>query len=224
MTAQTLDTIFYRGNEYWLSSEPLEGYKQLPQFLALSTANHKGYTAAWAVVGEYLFIVSLSGALPDAAEASLETIFPGCQAPVLAEWYSGELRMQRGRLLSPAEFCPLFEIENILSIESGRIKGCRTLHRQWVPERRLDPILFRPVEELDDVCAESLAKLKTANILRIGDLIHLTAIKLIRMANLDVGAIEEIEEVLASRGLVLGMRVEGWPPKISPDNLGLPTR
>ncbi len=75
-----------------------------------------------------------------------------------------------------------------------------------------DPILLRPVDELE-LTVRSANCLKAENIYYIGDLIQRTETELLKTPNLGRKSLNEIKEVLASRGLALGSRLEGWPPQ-----------
>ena len=55
--------------------------------------------------------------------------------------------------------------------------------------------------------------LKAENIYYIGDLIQRTETELLKTPNLGRKSLNEIKEVLASRGLTLGARLENWPPQ-----------
>ncbi len=46
----------------------------------------------------------------------------------------------------------------------------------------------------------------------IGDLVQRTEVELLKTPNLGKKSLTEIKDVLASRGLSLGMRLENWPP------------
>ena len=76
---------------------------------------------------------------------------------------------------------------------------------------QVDPILLRPVDELE-LTVRSANCLKAENIFYIGDLIQRTENELLKTPNLGRKSLNEIKEVLASRGLTLGMKLEGWPP------------
>lgn len=76
---------------------------------------------------------------------------------------------------------------------------------------RFDPILLRPVDELE-LTVRSANCLKAENIYYIGDLIQRTENELLKTPNLGRKSLNEIKEVLASRGLTLGMKLENWPP------------
>jgi DNA-directed RNA polymerase subunit alpha len=77
--------------------------------------------------------------------------------------------------------------------------------------QQFDPILLRPVDELE-LTVRSANCLKAENIYYIGDLIQRTENELLKTPNLGRKSLNEIKEVLASRGLTLGMRLENWPP------------
>jgi DNA-directed RNA polymerase subunit alpha len=76
---------------------------------------------------------------------------------------------------------------------------------------QFDPILLRPVDELE-LTVRSANCLKAENIYYIGDLIQRTETELLKTPNLGRKSLNEIKEVLASRGLSLGMKLENWPP------------
>ena len=76
---------------------------------------------------------------------------------------------------------------------------------------QIDPILVRPVDDLE-LTMRSANCLKAENIYYIGDLIQRTENELLKTPNLGRKSLNEIKEVLASRGLTLGMKLENWPP------------
>ena len=86
--------------------------------------------------------------------------------------------------------------------------------KQIEPEKEepeVDPVLLRPVDDLE-LTVRSANCLKTENIHYIGDLIQRTEVELLKTPNLGKKSLTEIKDVLASRGLSLGMRLENWPP------------
>jgi DNA-directed RNA polymerase subunit alpha len=80
-----------------------------------------------------------------------------------------------------------------------------------VMEEEVDPILLRPVDDLE-LTVRSANCLKAENIYYIGDLVHRTEVELLKTPNLGKKSLTEIKDVLASKGLGLGMRLENWPP------------
>lgn len=78
-------------------------------------------------------------------------------------------------------------------------------------EPQIDPVLLRPVDDLE-LTVRSANCLKAENIYYIGDLIQRTEVELLKTPNLGKKSLTEIKDVLASRGLSLGMKLENWPP------------
>ncbi|MBY5923620.1 DNA-directed RNA polymerase subunit alpha [Ferrimonas balearica] len=81
-----------------------------------------------------------------------------------------------------------------------------------------DPILLRPVDDLE-LTVRSANCLKAEAIHYIGDLVQRTEVELLKTPNLGKKSLTEIKDVLASRGLSLGMRLENWPPASLADNM-----
>jgi DNA-directed RNA polymerase subunit alpha len=78
-------------------------------------------------------------------------------------------------------------------------------------ENEVDPILLRPVDDLE-LTVRSANCLKAENIYYIGDLVQRTEVELLKTPNLGKKSLTEIKDVLASRGLSLGLRLDNWPP------------
>jgi DNA-directed RNA polymerase subunit alpha len=76
---------------------------------------------------------------------------------------------------------------------------------------QVDPILLRPVDDLE-LTVRSANCLKAENIYYIGDLIQRSENELLKAPNLGRKSLNEIKDVLASKGLTLGMKLENWPP------------
>ena len=73
----------------------------------------------------------------------------------------------------------------------------------------LSPNLYRPVEELE-LSVRSANCLKNANIRHIGELVQKTEAEMLKTKNFGRKSLKEIKEVLASMGLSLGMKLEGF--------------
>ena len=78
-------------------------------------------------------------------------------------------------------------------------------------EEVFDPVLLRPVDDLE-LTVRSANCLKAENIFYIGDLIQRTEVELLKTPNLGKKSLTEIKDILALKGLSLGMRLENWPP------------
>jgi len=86
--------------------------------------------------------------------------------------------------------------------------------KEVIVEEVFDPVLLRPVDDLE-LTVRSANCLKAENIFYIGDLIQRTEVELLKTPNLGKKSLTEIKDILALKGLSLGMRLENWPP----DNL-----
>ena len=75
----------------------------------------------------------------------------------------------------------------------------------------VDPVLLRPVDDLE-LTVRSANCLKAEDIYYIGDLIQRTETELLKTPNLGRKSLNEIKEVLASKGLTLGSKLDSWPP------------
>lgn len=93
-----------------------------------------------------------------------------------------------------------------------KFEESRTDHKE---RNEFDPVLLRPVDDLE-LTVRSANCLKAENIYYIGDLVQKTENELLKTPNLGKKSLTEIKDVLASRSLSLGMKLENWPP----ENLG----
>ena len=80
-----------------------------------------------------------------------------------------------------------------------------------VDKPSFDPILLRPVDDLE-LTVRSANCLKAESIRFIGDLVQRTEVELLRTPNLGKKSLTEIKDLLATRGLSLGIRLDNWPP------------
>lgn len=81
----------------------------------------------------------------------------------------------------------------------------------------VDPILLRPVDDLE-LTVRSANCLKAENIYYIGDLIQKTEVELLKTPNLGKKSLTEIKDILASKGLSLGMKLENWEAQLQRRN------
>ncbi len=75
----------------------------------------------------------------------------------------------------------------------------------------IDPVLVQSIDDLE-LTVRSANCLKAENIYYIGDLVLRDESDLLKTPNLGKKSLNEIKDVLAQRGLSLGMRVDNWPP------------
>lgn len=74
-----------------------------------------------------------------------------------------------------------------------------------------DPLLMKTVDDLE-FTSRSANSLKAEGIIYIGDLIQRSELDLLKTPNLGRKSLNEIKTVLQTYGLMLGMRLENWPP------------
>lgn len=78
-------------------------------------------------------------------------------------------------------------------------------------QETVDPALLQAIDELD-LTVRSANCLKAENIYYVGDLIQRSEMELLKTPNLGKKSLTEIKDVLASKGLSLGMHLDNWPP------------
>ena len=107
------------------------------------------------------------------------------------------------------------QIDMEIKVEQGRgyqsVSGRRVLRdeNKQIGAIQLDAS-FSPISRVSfEVEANCL---KAEDIYYIGDLIQRTETELLKTPNLGRKSLNEIKEVLASKGLTLGSKLEAWPP------------
>jgi DNA-directed RNA polymerase subunit alpha len=70
--------------------------------------------------------------------------------------------------------------------------------------------LNKSVDEME-LSVRSYNCLKNANIRTIGELVQKTEVEMLKTKNFGRKSLNEIKEILASMGLSLGMKLDGWP-------------
>ena len=133
----------------------------------------------------------------------------------------GEQRTNLDRLTVDIDTDGTLEAEEILRISATilqhQLSAFAELGRleeviEEKEEAKIDPIMLRPVDELE-LTVRSANCLKAENIHYIGDLVTRMESDLLRTPNLGKKSLNEIKEVLLSRGLSLGLILDNWPPE-----------
>uniref|UniRef100_A0A1A9UKI1 DNA-directed RNA polymerase n=1 Tax=Glossina austeni TaxID=7395 RepID=A0A1A9UKI1_GLOAU len=101
----------------------------------------------------------------------------------------------------------------ILSEQLEAFIDLRDVRQPEIKEEKpeFDPVLLRPVDDLE-LTVRSANCLKAESIHYIGDLVQRTEVELLKTPNLGKKSLTEIKDVLATRNLTLGMRLDNWPP------------
>ncbi len=77
--------------------------------------------------------------------------------------------------------------------------------------QQFDRILLIPIDELE-ISARIVIRLNVEGIYYVGDLVRYSWKEILEIKGLAQKSAFEIKEVLASRGLALGMKIPNWPP------------
>ncbi|CAL4324458.1 DNA-directed RNA polymerase subunit alpha [Buchnera aphidicola (Thelaxes suberi)] len=127
------------------------------------------------------------------------------------------LEMETNGTIDPEEAIRM--AATILSEQLESFVDLRNVHIPEIKEEKpeFEPILLRPVDDLE-LTVRSANCLKAETIQYIGDLVQKTEVELLKTPNLGKKSLTEIKDVLASRNLSLGMRLDNWPPNYQKDN------
>ena len=140
MTAQMPERLTYKGDQLSLAEEPLGAFFKLsgskPPTAKSSSALWRGYIGSWEITNERLYLVGIDGRLKDGSALTLDLLFPGFPDRVFAHWYSGDMRIPRGKLLNyvHAGYASVYEGDLILQIERGVVVSGRVLHNGKAPK------------------------------------------------------------------------------------------
>lgn len=96
-------------------------------FISPSTALWRGYVGSWEILDGRLYLIGLNGTLENGTKATVATFFPNNPDRVFAHWYSGELRLPRGKMLKyiHAGFSSIYEEDVFLAIDKGVVTQTR---------------------------------------------------------------------------------------------------
>ena len=139
-TAQIPERIVYEGTEGFLFTNPLESYfskdNPRPEFASPHTACWRGYVGAWEIREDTLYLTDIKAWMRDeegkAAPVEFEKVFPGKSKPLKAEWFTGTLRIPRGKPIQYVHmgYQTIYEDDVFLTIEAGKV-----VDRQMVDNR-----------------------------------------------------------------------------------------
>ena len=142
MAAQLPDKVLVDGQQWDLFSNPLEQYwmrqyKKRPNFVPLPNCK-RGYIANWEIKDNQFFLNSIDGNHEkrslffgvEQLRFSLKDLIPKSNnKPVLAKWFSGKLRIPKGRmtLYNHQDYNSRFEKETIITIDKGTLTKMVTI-------------------------------------------------------------------------------------------------
>jgi len=130
-TAQFGDRLIYKGETVSIFSNPLESYfnEKNPRpndlFKFSCTACWRGYIATWKIDNNYLYLIKLVEGTCDsnAKEIQLSKVFPDSKGPIKATWFTGTLRIPRGKRLSYVHmgYGSIYEKDLFMTFEKGKL-------------------------------------------------------------------------------------------------------
>ena len=134
MTAQIREVLYYNGETYWLSTEPLKPLldiigdeKPTPSVMVFaSTACKRGYIGEWEIVEDKLFLIELKGYPEENEQFIMDFLFPN-QKKVFAGWFTGEIEIPQGKMLHYELLgdASIFEKDLLLKFKKGVLAGSR---------------------------------------------------------------------------------------------------
>ncbi len=130
-TAQIPEKILYEGESGSLFTNPMETYftkgTPRPEFAAPHTACWRGYIGTWEIREDTLYLVDIKAWMRDRegkiTPVEFEALFPGKTKPMKADWFTGTLRIPRGKPIRYVHmgYQTVYEEEVLLRIEGGKV-------------------------------------------------------------------------------------------------------
>jgi hypothetical protein len=132
-TSQVPEKLVYDGATHDMYSTPLESLfsKDNPKPRVFferpsSTACWRGYVGTWRVEDGVLYLVSLREGHPRTGAISLDKVNPKWTSPVKATWFTGTIRIGKGKvLMGGMGFSERREIDIFLEIKAGEVISVR---------------------------------------------------------------------------------------------------
>ena len=130
-TSQVPEVLVYGGTTNDLYTTPLEslfsaGSPKVFIERPSSTACWRGYVGTWKIEKDELYLVALQEGHPRAGAIPLDKVNPQWESPVKATWFSGTLRIGRGKvLMGGMGFSEKRESDIFLEIKEGIIVSTR---------------------------------------------------------------------------------------------------
>lgn len=137
MTMQQGERLRYRGRDCTMTTEPLSHChdaavrNRMALLQMASTALRRGYCGAWEIRRGKLWLSALRATIREYAsdghwehaERGIDWLFPGVAAPVLADWFTGEIESPRGRAARTGLFSIGWPHARVFHVERGTIVG-----------------------------------------------------------------------------------------------------
>lgn len=132
-TGQEGELVIYRGDTLTMLSEPLEIYllrnepreNLHPSLNSLcSTALWRGYQGLWEIRDNRLLLIDVF-ACGDKSQSIIGAIFKGYNSEIYADWFSGKLFIEKGRVIkyNHSGFDRYYEFEIVVNVNDGIIES-----------------------------------------------------------------------------------------------------
>jgi len=132
-TSQVPESLVYEGTTNDMYTAPLEslfpaGKPKVFVEKPSSTACWRGYVGTWEIKNSELYLVALQEGYPRTGAIPLDKVNPQWKSPVKAIWFSGSLRIGRGKLLMGGMgFSEKREVDIFFEIRDGKVVSTRTV-------------------------------------------------------------------------------------------------
>jgi hypothetical protein len=143
MTAQSMEKLIYNGKEVLIYTEPLSSYlsnlKEKPKLFSLSSGCWRGYVGTWEIKDDKLYLIDFEGYTTNIyINLGIDSLFPN-QTNVLAEWFTGEIRIPIGDMLDYDlnSYESTFESDLFLEFKNGQLIGQRTVNNILEEAKRI---------------------------------------------------------------------------------------
>lgn len=132
-TGQRGELVIYKGDTLIMLSEPLETYlrdneprEKLHPILGngSSTALWRGYVGLWRIENGQLLLIDVY-AFGDKAQSIKKFIFKNRQGDILADWFTGELVIGKGKVIryNHGGYDRSYEQEIVVTVQDGNVKN-----------------------------------------------------------------------------------------------------
>jgi len=122
MTAQCMEQVIYKGDQFGMAAEPLNDYlcsQKGISFDPSNTACWRGYYGKWEITDKKLYLIALEAKI-DGNKIDLHYFFPN-QEKVFAEWFTGQIRIPMGEKVEHIHmgYASVYEKDLLLNFKKG---------------------------------------------------------------------------------------------------------
>jgi len=155
-TGQDGEYIIFKGDTLEMLSEPLESYLKLNEprenyshYLkyGCSTGLYRGYVGVWEIKNDKLYLknVFICG---ESSKPIKNLLFQDKKGDVLADWFTGELYLQKGKLIKyyHSGYERYYETEIVIKIEKGVVAEIKEYKNGVRPSDSNFPLNFESIE------------------------------------------------------------------------------